>query len=47
MYYKWNKTRAEDHIDSLCDAVEEVTIKEYTRDKNLSSIKVNEGRIQT
>ena len=43
MYYKWNKTRAEDHIDSLCDAVEEVTIKEYTRDKNLSSIKVNEA----
>lgn len=43
MYYKWNKSRAEDHIDSLCDAVEEVTIKEYTRDKNLSSIKVNEA----
>lgn len=43
MYYKWNKSRAEDHIDSLCEAIEEVTIKEYTRDKNLSNIKVNEA----
>lgn len=43
MYYKWNKTRADDHIDSLSAAVEEVTIKAYTKDKSLSKIKVNEA----
>ncbi len=43
MYYKWNKTRAENHIDSLSAAVEEVTIKAYTKDKSLSKIKVNEA----
>ncbi|EXE61474.1 adenylate and Guanylate cyclase catalytic domain protein [Acinetobacter sp. 1542444] len=43
MYYKWDKTRAEDHIDSLSAAVEEVTIKVYTKEKSLSKIKVNEA----
>lgn len=43
MYYKWDKTRAEDHIDSLSAAVEEVTIKLYTKEKSLSKIKVNEA----
>jgi class 3 adenylate cyclase len=43
MYYKWNKTRAETHVDNLCDEVEDVTIKQYTRDKSLSNIKVDEA----
>ena len=41
MHYKWNKTRAEDHIDILCEKVDDVTIKKYTRDMKLSSIPVN------
>ena len=43
MYYKWDKSRAENHIDNLCEEVREVTIKQYTRDKSLSNIKVNEA----
>ena len=43
MYYSWSKSRSEDHIDRLCDKVSEVTIKEYTRDKSLTEIDVNEA----
>lgn len=43
MYYKWDKSRAESHIDRLADEVQEVSIKDYTRDKSLNNIKVNEA----
>lgn len=43
VHYKWDKKRAEDHIDRLCADVEDVNIKTYTKDKSLSNIKVNEA----
>lgn len=43
MYYKWDKSRTEDHIDRNCDKVQTVTIQKYTRKKKLESIAVNEA----
>lgn len=43
MYYIWDKSRAEKHLDNLCDSVEEITIKDYVRDMDLNNIKNNEA----
>lgn len=43
MYYKWDKLRAENHIDNNCDKVQTVTIKPYVRKKDLEKIAVNEA----
>lgn len=43
MKYSWNPEEAETRINNSCEQVKEVNIIQYTKEKSLQNIKVNEA----